>query len=265
VIAATTPVAVLILLRRLGAEGAARRATPFLVLTPAAIWLAVSADAVFGAFAAWGLCLLACAATTAVRGRRIGWAIGAGLILGYCVMMSYGLPVLGIIALAVLVAARSYRALPWACGAAVLVVVGFAAGGFAWWQAYPVLVTRYYDGVQKNRPYAYWVWGNLGALAFSAGPIVGAAIAGAISRIRSIGSRHDEARTVTLLTLAALACVLLADLSGMSKAEVERIWLPFIPWLLLGTALLPLRLKRAFLAIQVITALLVQHLLFTGW
>ena len=72
-VAATTPVAVLVTLRRLGAEDAARRAAPFLVLGPAAIWMAVSADAMFGAVAAWGLCCLAVAATSAGRAHgRLG-------------------------------------------------------------------------------------------------------------------------------------------------------------------------------------------------
>ena len=47
----------------------------------------------------------------------------------------------------------------------------------------------------------------------------------------------------------------------MSKAEVERIWLPFVPWLLLSTALLPERWRRPVLGVQVVVALLVQHLL----
>ena len=59
--------------------------------------------------------------------------------------------------------------------------------------------------------------------------------------------------------------VLAADLSQMSKAEVERIWLPFVPWLLISCALLPERWRRVGLAVQVVTALVVQHLLFTGW
>ena len=45
VIAATTALAVLVTLRALGAEPMARRAAPFLVLTPAAVFMAVSADA----------------------------------------------------------------------------------------------------------------------------------------------------------------------------------------------------------------------------
>ena len=51
----------------------------------------------------------------------------------------------------------------------------------------------------------------------------------------------------------------------MSKGEVERIWLPFVPWLLISCTLLPERWRRVGLALQVVTALAVQHLLATGW
>jgi len=59
--------------------------------------------------------------------------------------------------------------------------------------------------------------------------------------------------------------VLLAVASQMSKAEVERVWLPFVPWLLLSCALLPEQWRRRGLALQVGFALVVQHLLDTGW
>jgi hypothetical protein len=51
----------------------------------------------------------------------------------------------------------------------------------------------------------------------------------------------------------------------MSRAEVERIWLPFVPWLLVGCALLPEPWRRRGLGLQIGVALAVQHLLFTGW
>ncbi len=59
---------------------------------------------------------------------------------------------------------------------------------------------------------------------------------------------------------------MLADLSRMSKAEVERIWLPFVPWLLLSTG----AAARALAALGAggsrwCTALVVQHLLYTSW
>ena len=59
--------------------------------------------------------------------------------------------------------------------------------------------------------------------------------------------------------------VALADASGMSKAEVERIWLPFIPWLTISLALLPDGWRRWGLGLQVVAALVVQHLLYTAW
>ncbi len=68
-----------------------------------------------------------------------------------------------------------------------------------------------------------------------------------------------------ILTLGAVVTVVLVDLSGMSRAEVERIWLPFVPWLLVGTALLSPQWRKIGLGIQVGLALAVQHLLFTGW
>ncbi|CAN5307984.1 glycosyltransferase family 39 protein [soil metagenome] len=263
VIAATTPVAVILTVRRLGAETLARSAAPFLVMGPAAIWMAVSADAVFGAVAAWGLCCLAFAATSSTRRALAAWGCSAGLLLGYCVMLSYGLPLLGILALGVLLVARQWRPLPWVAGAAALVVLAFALAGFRWWEAYPVLVERYWDGIASRRQYSYWVWGDLAALAFSAGPLLGASLVAAVRDAKPL--RTVLQRPVVVLTLAALATILVADLSGMSKAEVERIWLPFVPWLLLGAGLLGPRERRLGFALQVVFALVVQHLLFTGW
>ena len=98
---------------------------------------------------------------------------------------------------------------------------------------------------------------------------MGSAIALATTRLASLGNRDENGErsefVVSVLATATFGCLLIADASLMSKAEVERIWLPFIPWVLLGCALLPTRWVRPALAVQVVTALLVQHLLFTGW
>jgi hypothetical protein len=59
--------------------------------------------------------------------------------------------------------------------------------------------------------------------------------------------------------------VVVADLSLMSKAEVERIWLPFVPWLVLAVAALPLGWRRGALAAQAVFALALQHLVWTPW
>jgi hypothetical protein len=51
----------------------------------------------------------------------------------------------------------------------------------------------------------------------------------------------------------------------MSKGEVERIWLPFVPWLMISTSVLPRRWRTAGVAVQVVFALVVQHLLRPDW
>jgi hypothetical protein len=253
VLAASTAVAVLVTLRALGAEETARRAAPFLVLTPAAVFMAVSADALIAAVVAWGLACLALAT------RRLWWAVPAGLLLGYGVLMSYGMPLMGVVALAVLVASRSWRPLPVAVAAALAVVLGFAAAGFSWWDAYPVVRDRYYDGIAQDRPQDYWWYGDLACLVISAGPLLLSGIAAAVM------SARRAARVPLLLVGSAVLVVALADASAMSKAEVERIWLPFVPWLTISFALLPGRWRRWGLGAQVVAALLVQHLLYTAW
>lgn len=265
VLASTIPVAVLVTLRTLRDEPAARLAAPFLVLAPAAIWEVVSGDAVYACVAAWGLAALAHAATT----RNRGWARTAGAILGFCVMMSYGLPLLAILALAILIVARSFFPLLWAIIGALAVVLAFWLAGFSLWAAYPAIHDRYWAGIAHLRPASYWLWGDLAALCFSAGPVLGAAVGCWVSRVRAQRASLDVAlpdtRAVTILGGAAMLCIVLADLSLMSKAEVERIWLPFVPWLLVMCALLPPRWRRPALAVQVVSALVVQHLFLTSW
>jgi hypothetical protein len=219
----------------------------------------VSADAMFAAVGAWGIAALAAGA---VR-RSALWSLASGLLLGYAVMLSYGLPVLGLLAVAVLVVARTWRPLPWAVVAALAVVLAYAAFGFLWWEALPALHDRYWAGVARNRPGWYWWWGNLAALTFSAGPMLWVGFTALGRQARDIGV--DAARVVRWLVAATAGMVLLADVSQMSKGEVERIWLPFVPWLLIACALLPERWRRAGIVLQVVLALAVQHLLFTGW
>jgi hypothetical protein len=255
-LAATTAVATLVTVRTLGAEDLARRAAPFLVVGPAAIWQAVSADAMFAAVAAWGLAVLAVASTR----RSLAWGLLAGILLGYCVMLSYGLPLLGVLAVTVLWLGDSWRPLPAAVLGALSVVAVFHVLGFSYLEALPAIRDRYFEGVGGRRPASYWLWGGAAALLFSTGPMLGAGLGALTAR-----ARDRSLRVVTGLSGAALVSVVLATASQMSKAEVERIWLPFVPWLLLSCAALPQRWHRPALVAQAVFALVVQHLLFTGW
>ncbi|MDU0303061.1 hypothetical protein NUG23_22075, partial [Streptomyces sp. PAL114] len=74
---------------------------------------------------------------------------------------------------------------------------------------------------------------------------------------------RGPAPRLALLVGSALLALLIADLSGMSKAETERIWLPFALWLLPAGSFLPG--PRGWLAGQAAVALLLNHLVLTGW
>lgn len=255
-IASTAVVAVLITLRTLGSLRLARSAMPWLVLAPSAVWMGVNGDALYTAVAAWGLALLAIAAKR--PRRRALPAIGAGLLLGLCVYLSYGLVLLAILAIAVLLIARSWQPLPWALGGAAVVAAIFTAAGFAWWQAYPVLVERYNAGIASDRPYSYWVWADIAAWTFTVGLAVWAAFPAAVGAAR----RRDP---LALLAGAALLTIIVATVSGMGKAEVERIWLPFTIWIVALPALTPRSWHRPLLFSQVALALCVQQVLLTRW
>jgi hypothetical protein len=141
------------------------------------------------------------------------------------------------------------------------VAAAFLAAGFWWLEGYRQVTIRYYQPGEYGmvRPYSYWVWADLACLAIVLGP---AGVAG-LRRVFTPGQHQPHA--LLLLCAAAGLAVLLADLSGLSKAEVERIWLPFAVWLLPAAALLPARQVRWWLAGQAVVALAVNHLLLTTW
>ncbi|GAA2501565.1 hypothetical protein [Winogradskya humida] len=253
-IAALAAVAVPVTVRALGDEEGARAAVPFLVLFPGAVWMGVSADGLFAGLTATGLALLAIGLTR----RNVVAGLGAGLLLGFSLYCSYGFTLLAVLALAVAVLAR--RAGPPLVAAVIgfgIVVAAFTLSGFWWLDGYQKVTVRYYQGIASVRPYAYWVWADL-ALAFAcAGPVSAVVLRRAFAGLR---------RTpVVVLPLAALLTIVAADLSGYSKAEVERIWLPFAVWLMAGATLIPAPARRGWLAAQALLALLVNHLLLTTW
>ena len=243
--------AVLVAVRALGDESMARRAAPFVTLAPTAIWIAASADAFFMGVVAWGIALLA------VSTPKYLWpaSIGAGVLLGFGIHLNYGLVLMGLPAVAVLIAARTAKPMIGAVIGALIVTAIFSAYGFWWFDGYELVKERYYQGIATDRPFAYWGWANIAAL-FCA---VGVAVPAAFPRI------FTRSAPINLLVIGAIAAVAAADLSQLSKAEVERIWLPFAMWMLLAPAVLPERTHRFWIALQVTAALAINHLLFTNW
>lgn len=287
---ASATAAAQVTVRAVAGEPAGRRAMPYLATAPAAVWIATSADAFFLGVSAWGIALLALAASprghlnrhahpaphahltisrktslsgspkprspgkcglAGLRGDLL--AAAGGLLLGITLFLSYGLVLLAPIAVAVAVAQRRVRPLIIAGLAVVVVVAVFAGLGFWWLDGLSRTRIRYEQGSASARPYLYFLFANLPVLGLTIGP---AAVAALASLRRT---------AVAWLPAAALLGIALADLSGLSKSEVERIWLPFTPWLLAATALLPEGRRRWWLAGQLAVGLAVQTLVRTNW
>jgi hypothetical protein len=260
---ASAAAAVLVAVRVLTDEPTARRAAPFVAVAPTAIWIAVSADGYFAGVGAWGLALLALAVRRRARIPALA-AVAGGLLLGWGVYLSYGVALLVAAAAAVLACAPGWRqalraAAPAALGALAVAAV-FTAAGFWWFDGYTLVQQRYWQGVANIRPFRYWVWANLAATvcAIGLGSVGGLPRAFDVAALRRRSGLH-------LLVLAALAAIVYADLSMLSKAETERIYLPFTVWLTAAPALLPPASQRLLLALNVAGALLVNHLILTNW
>jgi hypothetical protein len=266
VIGCLATVAVPATLSLLGRPDAARATLPFAVLTPGVIWVGASADGLFAGITATAIALLALAARA--RDRRYGSPVAllSGLLLGFGAFMSYGLVLLGLVALAVGLLGRQWRVVALTAVGALMVVGVFKLAGFWWLDGYHLVVRRYYEGIASARPYSYWMWADLAALAISAGPAVVAGVRRTVGESFLVKPRRRLlSDPVLLIGLAAVLTIAFADLSGLSKAEVERIWLPFAVWLLPATSLLPNDRRRWWLAAQATTALLVNHLVLTIW
>jgi len=264
---AVTAIAVPVTVAALGRADLARAALPFVALLPGAVWMGVSADAMFAGVVSAGVAALAVGTTRLTAGRSTGGALCAagGLLLGFGIFLSYGLLLMAPIALAVVLVSRCWRALLYAVPAALAVAGVFALAGFWWVDGYHLVVERYYSGIASARPYWYWVWANLGCLALAVGPAAAAGLRRAVPRfLDGLPGREHPTPVVALVRGAALA-VLTADLTGLSKAETERIWLPFAVWLVLAAALLPRTSRRWWLVAQAGTALAVNHVLLTNW
>jgi hypothetical protein len=268
-IASAASVALPVTLRELGAEAAGRRIVPFVALFPGAVWMAVSADGLFAGVAVSGLALVCLGA---IRGRILAGLAG-GLLLGVTVFLSYGLVLFGLVVFVVMILTVRARGLRRTLALWLIASIGFVAVGaihlvlgFNWLSGLAALRLRYYQGIASQRPFSYFVYADLAAWLISCSPLLAIGIARSIAA-HSRGSRGlwTQDRVVALLSLSGVLAALVADLSGLSKAETERIWLLFGVIAYSGLALLRGRSATWALSMSAAWALLVNHLLNTGW
>ncbi|GAA3789646.1 glycosyltransferase family 39 protein [Sphaerisporangium flaviroseum] len=253
-VACSATVAIGLTVRTLAGEDAARRALPYLALTPSAVWIATSMDALFAGVGAWGVALLVlpCRGRSGPAARaRVLCGVAAGALLGALPYLSYGLVPYLLIPLVAGMVARVPKATVFAAlfGAAA-VTAAFAAGGFLWPAGVLATHAQWAADAGAARPYLYFLVANMGVLALMSGPATAAGLVRAGSR------------PVGAMVAAALVAVLALDLSGVTRGEVERIWVPYALWVGLAAGAVP---GRRWLAAQVVTGLLLQSLVLSPW
>jgi methylthioxylose transferase len=247
--------ATLVTVREVAGEAWARRALPFLVLGPAAVWMVTSADALFAGAGALGVALV----TLATRPRRSRdlLAVLGGMVLGLAAFLSYGLVLLALVPLVIAWRRGAWRAIALAALGALGVLLAFALAGFWWFDGLAATHRQYLAGIASRRPYLPFLAVDLAAFAL----VVGPATAVGLARLRD--------RRLWLVVGGGLLAVGVALLSGMAKGEVERIWLPFAPWLLVAAAAVwslgERRRVVGLLGLQAGAAILLEALIRTPW
>jgi hypothetical protein len=235
--------------RRLLDERRARVATLLLAFAPGALIFSVtSADAVYltlGLLAAWPL--------TAASWR---WRAAGAAVLAAVSLFAWSLLAVGAWA-AILVwrrdGPRAAVLLGLLCGVALVAFYAALHGltGFDPIGTLGATEEVYRRGIASIRPYWYWLLGSPAAFLLVLGlPILWYAL-------RALAARQTVA--VAIFGVLAIAAVM-----GFTKAETERIWLFFAPFVCLAAAASPLPL-RPVLAALAVQALAYELVVDTLW
>jgi hypothetical protein len=270
--------AIAITLRSLAGEDAARRALPFLALAPLVVWIATTMDALFLAVAAWGVSLLVVDSwrfphrrPPSVRETPRVNVLGAGVLLGALPYLSYGLlPLLAVPAAVLLVRGAGWRALVALVVGLAVVPVLFTWGGFWWADGVTATHAAYLaNGGSSRRPYGYFLVGDVAVLALLVGPAVAYVLPELFGTWRAVPALVRSGRTAEkagtgVLAGAVLIALAVLDLSGVTRGEVERIWVPYAMWVITATALHRAP-ARGWLAAQAVTGLALQAFIASPW
>jgi hypothetical protein len=145
------------------------------------------------------------------------------------------------------------------------VAAAHLALGFNWLTGLAALRIRYYQGIASARPFSYFVYADVAAWLISCSPFVAMGIARAGHALVACHRGLGPDQVVAMLALSGVLAALLADVSALSKAETERIWLPFGIVAFSGLALVRGRTAVWCLPACATWALLINHLFDTGW
>lgn len=236
--------------RALGDERRGRVAAILAAFSPALVLFGVtSMDFVFAALGTATAWLLV---APGGRARVGGCALAA--IGSFASWLLLAIPAWAVLVCVAREGPRAALRLAGVSGAAILAGNGLLAVTLGY---DPVATLRelgrlYGAGAAAHRPYAFWLLGSPVAWLIMLGmPVAWIALRGV--------ARRDPA------ALALAAVIAVSAVAGATKAETERIWLPFVPLACVAAAAVPiprLRLVAVALALQ---AVAVELLFATKW
>lgn len=214
---------VLIAVRSLAGEVAARRLAPLLVLAPYAVWVAVSMD---GVTAAIGAGVIAAGAVASERGRR-WWACTAlaalaGVLLGVAALFSYTAPCLAVSVMCLYFVRRRPLLNVVSAAATLLPPLLAHAAGFGWTDGLAAARTDLLDRLAPSHSVAAWVVLGIAVLLVAGGPAL------------VVSARKIRLTPAWPYLVGAAGGIAFAVVAGLAGGEVERSWLPFLPWLLVA-------------------------------
>jgi hypothetical protein len=237
--------------RTLGGEERGRVAGVLTAFSPALLlWGVTSVDYAFAATGLAAACLL-------IRPRPLPRAAGAlaAAIVTFLSWLLFAIPAWAVVVALRREGRRAALALAALCALATVAVFAALAAmlGYDPIATLTATVAAYRHGISRIRPYGYWVFGSPTAWWLGLGLPIG------WMALRAAASRDASA-------LALFAVVIVSAILGLTKAETERIWLPFVPLACVaGAAVLPSRRLPAVLWLLVAQALAVQLLFDTVW
>lgn len=261
------PLGVMSALRLVADDAWARRAAPFLAVSPYALWMMTSADAVFSATGTWAVttCLYALRAS----GRAAAlWGAASGLLLGALLFMTYGGATFSIAMMVPAAVAWRHRrgaiapAVAAVTAAVFLVTVTFALFGFWWLDGAQETRRQYWAGTAQFRPFGYFMIANLAVAVIAIGPV-------GFGGLLALGRRVRSAPAVASVVGGALLALLVSHASQYTRAEVERIWLLFYPFLLAASGVpgwwARPRAAAALIVVQAGCSIALQASLVSKW
>jgi methylthioxylose transferase len=231
-------------------ERRARIAATFVAFSPCVlVYGFTSVDFVFAAMAAAVACLLVC---------RRGWLVALGCVAaGVAAFFSWILLAIPVWAVIVVYVRDGHGAAVHLAASVVAGAAGFTLVLAAIWGYDPLAILRavhqaYGMGAAAQRPYAFWLFGSPAAWITLLGlPIAWLAL-------RSL--QRGEPAAVALALIVVVSAV-----AGFTKAETERIWLPYVPLACAAAAATPIVRLRTALIAMALAALAVTVLFGTTW